>query len=157
MGLAERSRSKGNQEIPAAKKASANVAGARVMIVEDDPRSAQQASSILAKMGVSQIQAIPNVGMALEHLRQVVEDRAEMPNLLLLDLEFSLESGFEVLRYWKANPRLRDMHVVVWTVMGDLEQKISKLFGVDKVLDKHLGPGELEKVLRSTLKTAETS
>jgi CheY-like chemotaxis protein len=144
-------------EAPASARRSDKSTGKEVLIVEDDPRCIRTASSVLNKLNVTEVRAISSVGHALVHLRNVVDGQAEMPRLLILDLEFSMESGFEVLRYWKAHPELKNMRVIVWTVMGELQQKMSRLFGVDQVVDKHLGGSELEKALRRALKTEKSS
>ena len=120
----------------------------RVIIVEDNAQNMQQASSVLRKLGLKDVHAFASVAFAMEHLRQVTEGKKKLPDCLILDLEFSQESGFEVLRYWKSTPTLRSMHVIVWTIMGELEQRMSRMFGVDEVIDKRLGIGELEKSLR---------
>lgn len=133
------------------------VAVVRALIVEDNSSDVTKAASVLNKLGVTEIQAFPRVSTAMEHLRGVVEGRAEVPNVLILDLDFNMESGFEVLRFWKASPKLKGMHVVVWTLMGELEQKVSRLFGVENVVDKQAGVRELEKALRWTLAIGDAS
>lgn len=122
-----------------------------VLIVEDSSKDLQQATALFREMGAQEVQAISSVAFAIEYLRDVAEGRKEVPGLLLLDLEFNQESGFEILRYWKSTPSLKKMPVIVWTVMGELEQKISEMFGVRRVVDKKLGIRELEKVLKGTL------
>lgn len=123
----------------------------RILIVEDSAKDTQQAATLLKKLGAKDVQTTPSVSFALKHLRDVVEGGKEIPGLLLLDLEFSQESGFEVLRYWKATPKLKKMPIIVWTHMGELEQKISAMFGVEQVVDKKLGIGELEKAVKGVL------
>ena len=139
------------------KKMTTRTDALQALIIEDDPRAIQQASSILNKLGVTQVQSISSIPNAMNYLRGVAEGRTEVPGVLVLDLDFSMESGFEVLRFWKASSKLQDMRVVVWTVMGELEKKISRLFGVENVVDKHLGPGELEKALKWTLSVGQAS
>lgn len=128
-----------------------------VLIVEDNGKDLQQATTLLREMGAQEVQATTSVAFALEYLRDVAEGKKEIPGLLILDLEFSSESGFEVLRYWKSTPSLKKMPVVVWTVMGDVEQRLSEMFGVERVVDKKLGIRELEKVLKGMLAAKRAS
>lgn len=128
-----------------------------VLIVEDNGKDLQQATTLLREMGAQELQATTSVAFALEYLRDVAEGKKEIPGLLILDLEFSSESGFEVLRYWKSTPSLKKMSVVVWTVMGDVEQRLSEMFGVERVVDKKLGIRELEKVLKGMLAAKRAS
>src|ERR1700716_1146465 len=88
----------------------------RVLIVEDTPADVRQSTAVVKKLGANDVIALNNIAAAI---------------LLLQDLSFPRESGFEVLRYWKSNPRLHDINVVVWTVMGDTEKKLCQFFGVE--------------------------
>lgn len=122
-----------------------------ILIVEDSAKDMQQAATLMKKLGAKDVQTTPSVPFAIKYLRDVAEGGKEIPGLLLLDLEFSQESGFEVLRFWKATPKLKTMRIIVWTHMGELEQQISAMFGVEQVVDKKLGIGELEKAVRGAL------
>jgi CheY-like chemotaxis protein len=119
----------------------------RVLIIEDTAADARQSTAVVRKLGAQEVLAQNNIASALLFLQDVVEGTKEAPDLILLDLSFPKESGFEVLRYWKSNPKLHAVHVVVWTVMGETEQKLCKFFGVDHVVPKWSGPRELEAVL----------
>jgi CheY-like chemotaxis protein len=58
---------------------------------------------------------------------------------MIVDLELGLESGYELLRFWHKNPRLRAIPLVVWTVMGEHEREICGLFGVNWFISKKDG------------------
>jgi CheY-like chemotaxis protein len=118
----------------------------RVLIIENNPADVYQATSILQKLGISDIHAITSVAFALEYLRDITEGKKTPPDLVILDLEFGKESGFEVLRFWKSAPQLKDVRIIVWTVMGELEQQMSRLFGVE-VVPKHSGVQEFKRVI----------
>jgi CheY-like chemotaxis protein len=75
----------------------------------------------------------------------VIDGSRPAPDLVVLDLAFPMESGFEVLRRWRAHPKLRDIRIIVWTAMGETEQCLSEYFGVQKVVPKWAGPKELEQ------------
>ena len=120
----------------------------RVLIVEDNNADLRQSAAILKKLQFNQVEASNTVEGAILHLQDAVEGKKPAPNLILLDLSFTRESGFEVLRYWKSNrEQLRDTKIVVWTVMGETEQQLCRYFGVG-VVPKWAGPAELENVLR---------
>lgn len=101
----------------------------------------------MKKLGAEDVTALNNIASALLFLQDVMEGTKEAPDLILLDLSFPRESGFEVLRFWKSNPKLQPIHIVVWTVMGDTEKKLCEFFGVEHVVPKWAGPRELEAVL----------
>lgn len=120
----------------------------RVLIIEDTPSDMRQSTAVLKKLGTEEIKAFNTIAAAMLYLQDVVEGTEETPDLILLDLSFPKESGFEVLRYWKSNPKLHPIHVVVWTVMGETEIKLCRFFGVDHVVPKWAGAKELETALR---------
>lgn len=121
----------------------------RALIIEDNLAHISQSADVLQKVGVKEVQSITSVLGAIESLQDVAEGRRIAPDVVILDLEFGQESGFEVLRYWKSAPQLKDIHIIVWTIMGELEQKIAGMFNVHQVVDKAAGPKELERALKT--------
>lgn len=121
----------------------------RVLIVEDNNSDLRQSASILKKLSFQEIDSINNVPGAILRLQDAIEGKRPAPDLVLLDLSFTRESGFEVLRFWKTNrDSLKNTRIVVWTAMGETEQQLCRYFGVD-VVPKWTGPQELENVLRA--------
>jgi DNA-binding response OmpR family regulator len=104
---------------------------------------------VVKKLGAEDVVVINNIAAAMLFLQEVAEGTKEAPDLILLDLSFPRESGFEVLRYWKSNAKLNQIHVIVWTVMGETEKKLCQYFGVDDVVPKWAGPKELEAALKT--------
>jgi CheY-like chemotaxis protein len=128
----------------------------RVLIIEDTPSDMRQSSAVVRKLGAEDVIALSNIAAALLFLQDLMEGTKLAPDLILLDLSFPGESGFEVLRYWKSNAKLNRIPVVVWTVMGDTEKQLCEFFGVKRVVPKWAGPKELEAAL-NTLVTASDS
>jgi CheY-like chemotaxis protein len=102
------------------------------------------------KAGVTEVDAVRNVGAAIVRLEDAIDGIKAAPSLVLLDLDFACESGFEVLRFWKKHPELKDTRIVVWTSMGDPQVEMCRLFGVD-VVRKGTGLNELDESLRRYL------
>src|SRR5580765_3351507 len=121
----------------------------RVLIIEDTVSDARQSAAVMKKLGAKDVMALNNIASALLLLQDVLEGTKPAPDLILLDLSFPRESGFEVLRYWKSTEKLHKIHVVVWTVMGDTEKKLCQFFGVEHVIPKWAGPKELEAALKT--------
>jgi len=128
-----------------------------VLIVEDTPTDARQSIAVVKSLGAKEITAIDNIASAILLLQDVLEGTREAPDLILLDLSFPKESGFEVLRLWKSNPKLQPIHIVVWTVMGETEKKLCTFFGVEHIVPKWAGPKELEAALRTYIEQAGTA
>jgi CheY-like chemotaxis protein len=129
----------------------------RVLIVEDTPSDVRQSTAVVKKLGADDVIALNNIAAAILFLQDVVEGTKPAPDLILLDLSFPRESGFEVLRYWKSNPRVHDIKVVVWTVMGDTEKKLCEFFGVEHVVPKWAGPKELEAALKTFVQEPDSA
>lgn len=118
-----------------------------VLVIEDNPSDIREVTRILQDLGVQNIHTVARIASAVDYLSDVVEGCRNAPDLIVLDLNFEDESGFEVLRFWRSTPQLKGLPIVVWTVMGELEKKIASLFGVDKVMDKSTGYAELYRFM----------
>jgi CheY-like chemotaxis protein len=115
-----------------------------VLVVEDSVNDLNICVSVLRKLEVAQVDAVSNVSGALLHLEQVVDGKRPKPDVIVLDLHFSVDSGFEILRYWKARPALRNIQIIVWTVMPESFRPLSALYGIKTVIPKWAGAAELE-------------
>ena len=82
------------------------------------------------------------------YLEKALNDLTPLPDAMLVDLDLGIESGFEVLRYWRENPRLAAIPVIVWTVMEARE--ICTLFGVHRFVAKDDDAG-LSEALETAL------
>jgi CheY-like chemotaxis protein len=123
----------------------------RVLVVEDNLVDATKCVSLLKKLGATDIDAVGMVAAALLRLDDVVEGKIPAPDVTVLDLSFPFESGFEVLRRWKTDQNLKNIQIVVWTEMGETEQRLCGYFGVNKIVPKWAGSGELEQALRASV------
>jgi CheY-like chemotaxis protein len=121
---------------------------ARILLIEHNPADIHEATSVLQKLGIQDVHVITSALLAIEYLRDIAEKRQAIPDVVVLDLDFGKESGFEVLRFWKSTPELKSLRMIVWTVMGALEKQMSELFGVHQVVSKHEGAKGLQRVLQ---------
>lgn len=128
----------------------------RVLIIEDEDADTQKAITIFHKLGL-EIQSKITVRAASRLLEEIAEDEHPAPHLIVLDLGFLYESGFEILRYWKSTPSLATIPIIVWTQAGDLDRHIANLFGVSAVVQKFHGPEELEQVLEIVIANVSSS
>ncbi len=129
----------------------------RVLIVEDMPSDLRESTAVVKKLGSEDIIALNNIAAAILFLQDVVEGTKQPPDLILLDLSFPSESGFEVLRFWKSNAKLNEIPIVVWTVMGGTEKKLCEFFGVEHIVPKWAGPKELEAALRTLIQEPDSA
>ncbi|MCB2115098.1 MAG: diguanylate cyclase [Rhodobacteraceae bacterium] len=79
------------------------------------------------------------------------------PDLILLDVELPDMDGIEVCRALRADPRTRDLPVVMITAFHDMDRKMEALAaGADEVFWKPLDETVLMARLRSLLRARET-
>ncbi len=83
----------------------------RILLAEDDRFLRKAAGGMLRKLGHTVITAEDGE----EALRMA---RAELPELILLDLIMPKIQGFEVLRALKADPATRDIPVIILSNLG---------------------------------------
>lgn len=122
----------------------------RVLLIEDNEADTQHALTIFNTLGL-EVQSIVTVLGARNYLEDVAAGTHPAPHLIVLDLAFALESGFEVLRYWKSTPALQTIQIIVWTRAHEQERKIAAYFNIAAVVQKSQGPKQLEGALKRAI------
>jgi len=107
-----------------------------VLIVEDHPNDLRIASAAALAAGFSEVDAKSSAALARVYLEKCLEGKESLPDAIVLDLDLGYDSGFELLRFWHANPQLAEIPVVVWTIMGDHYREICRMFHVKAYLSK---------------------
>ena len=78
--------------------------------------------------------------------------RAELPDLMLLDILMPKKTGFEVCRALKENPATKGIYIILLTSLGqerDVEQAFQS--GADEYMTKPFSPRSLRKRLHELL------
>jgi CheY-like chemotaxis protein len=78
-----------------------------------------------------------------------------LPDGIILDLDLGYESGYEVLRFWHSSPELNKIPVIIWTILGEEQREICRLFNVNHYISKWEGATGLREALANIF--AETS
>jgi DNA-binding response OmpR family regulator len=105
----------------------------RILIVEDDPDLVALVKRWLERDG-HQVQHAPDGASGLESLK-----RAPLPHLVLLDVMLPKMDGFEVLRQLRAEPRTKDLPVVmVSSFSRDVDAARGRELGADDYIVKPL-------------------
>ncbi len=121
----------------------------RVFIIEDQPSDLKVVADVVASLGVNEVEARNSATSAKLYLQSVLDGEKPMPDLIVLDLDLGYESGFELLRFWHGDPRLSQVRLIVWTVMGDEQRDICALFKVHSVVAKLDGPAALKRAIEN--------
>lgn len=122
----------------------------QMLIVEDQPTDVRIAADVAKALGIA-VEARTSASAAKLYLESAIEGEHDFPDLILLDLDLGYESGHEVLRFWHGHPKLTGTRMVVWTVMGEAQQALCRLFNVTAVVPKWEGTDSLRRMLKSLL------
>jgi putative two-component system response regulator len=121
-------------------------AGAKILLVEDDPQAVGILEPILISRGFS-------VAVARDGVEGLEKVKLLSPDLLLLDITMPRMNGIELCRRVKSNDSLRLIPVVMLTGLSDLENKLEALeAGADDFVNKPYNTIELMTRIKSLLK-----
>src|SRR5579863_7477173 len=89
--------------------------GKKIVIIEDNPADAKTLRVALTRRDQNiEIVVIEDGVRAIEYFSSAsFDDDTDPPDLVFLDLNLPIVSGFEVLEFLKSDPRLRKLPVVV--------------------------------------------
>lgn len=117
-----------------------------VMIVDDNAQNVELLQAFLESLPVKLVTASDGI----EALEKVAEHN---PDLILLDIMMPRMSGFQVCRKLKADPKTRDIQILMVTALnelGDIEQAAE--CGTDDFVSKPVNKFELLTRVKSLLR-----
>jgi CheY-like chemotaxis protein len=117
-----------------------------VLIVDDNPQNVELLQAFLESLPVKLVTAADGV----EALAKVAEHK---PDLILLDIMMPRMSGFQVCKRIKADPKTKDIQVLMVTALnelGDIEQATES--GTDDFVSKPVNKFELLTRVKSLLR-----
>jgi two-component system phosphate regulon response regulator PhoB len=119
---------------------------ARVLVVEDESAIAELISINLRHNGMLPMLAADGVE-AQKHIDEV------LPDVILLDWMLPGQSGLELARRWRADPRTKTTPILMLTARGDEPDKIAGLdAGADDYITKPFSTQELLARIRAVLR-----
>jgi putative two-component system response regulator len=119
---------------------------ARILVVDDDPRSARLLSACLAAIG-------HRVTLAASAEEAIEAIGAERPDLILCDICLPAMDGIELTRRLRSGEMAREVPIVMVTSMDDRKVLTRSLeAGADDVLSKPVNAVELRTRVRSLLR-----
>jgi two-component system cell cycle response regulator len=120
-----------------------------VLVVDDVPQNVELMQAYLESLNCTVHVAVDGVD-ALEKVPKV------KPDLILLDIMMPRMSGFEVCRRLKADPKTRDIPILMVTALnelGDIERGVES--GTDDFLTKPINKLELITRVKSLLRVRQ--
>ena len=119
---------------------------ARVLVVEDESAIAELIAINLRHNGMMPMLASDGVA-AQKHIDEV------LPDVILLDWMLPGQSGVELARRWRADPRTKTTPILMLTARGDEPDKIAGLdAGADDYITKPFSTQELLARIRAVLR-----
>lgn len=120
-----------------------------LLVIEDEPKDMRNAADSARLVGFSEVEGRNSPQAARIYLEDRLASGTQLPDGILLDLDFGYDSGYELLRYWHSTPKLREIPLIVWSILGEEQRHMCELFKVKKFV----GKWESSDVLRDALKS----
>ncbi|MFY7855422.1 MAG: phosphate regulon transcriptional regulator PhoB [Rubrivivax sp.] len=117
-----------------------------VLVVEDEAAIAELVAINLRHAGFD-VRTVPSAEQAQAALDPV------LPDLVLLDWMLPGQSGLQLARRWRSDPRTRELPIIMLTARAEEADKVSGLdAGADDYLPKPFSPSELLARIRAVLR-----
>ena len=118
----------------------------KVLVVDDEEDIRDLVGMNLKRQGFS-------VVLAADGIAALTVAKAELPDVIVLDLMLPGKDGIQVFKELKADPQLEKIPVIMLTAKGELNDKIQGLeLGTDDYVTKPFSPKELVLRLKAVLK-----
>lgn len=120
------------------------------LFVEDDGMDLAMAASSLSRLGARNSRVVDTAGKAMDFLRRVESGEQAPPEAVIVDLLLRDSAGQDVLGFMRARQALKQIPVLVWTVVeNEIQHQICLALGAREVLVKSRRAPELrEAILR---------
>jgi CheY-like chemotaxis protein len=118
----------------------------RLLLVEDHTKELLSAAAVAESLGFGDVDACQSVHKAMRSLEKGMSGEGPLPDAIVLDLDLGVESGYELLRYWRGTPALSRIPVMIWSVVEE-QRDVCELFRVKSFVSKWEGMGAFRKAL----------
>jgi CheY-like chemotaxis protein len=100
-----------------------------LLLIDDEPAHLLRARESAEALGFEDIRAQTTIRSARIYLEEALAGNGTLPDAIVLDLDFGLDSGLELLRFWHSTPHLSKIPLLVWSILEE-QERICELFGV---------------------------
>ncbi|MBA3452779.1 MAG: response regulator [Deltaproteobacteria bacterium] len=122
-----------------------DMAGELVLVIDDSPTITKVVQLVLTKAGY-QVATAPDGEAGLAAVR------SQRPDLILLDFVMPRMNGYQFCRELVADPKLRDIPVVLMSAKGDqVGERFVKVMGIVDYITKPFSPEAITAVVQHTI------
>ncbi|MBA3459204.1 MAG: response regulator [Deltaproteobacteria bacterium] len=122
-----------------------DMAGELVLVIDDSPTITKVVQLVLTKAGY-QVATAPDGEAGLASVRE------KRPDLILLDFVMPRMNGYQFCRELVADPKLRDIPVVLMSAKGDqVGERFVKVMGIVDYITKPFSPEAITAVVQHTI------
>jgi CheY-like chemotaxis protein len=111
----------------------------RLLVIENEPRDLKIAAAAAEGAGIPEVEARTSLDAARSYLERGLKGEIPLPGAILLDLDLGYDSGYELLRQWHSSPALSKIPLIVWSILGEEQRDMCKLFKVNSFVGKWEG------------------
>ena len=123
----------------------ADMTGERILVIDDSPTITKVVQLVLTKAGF-------HVHTAPDGEAGLAAVRADRPDLILLDFVMPRMNGYQFCRELNADPKLRDIPVVLMSAKGDqVGERFVKVMGIVDYITKPFSPEAITAVVQHTI------
>ncbi len=123
-----------------------------LLLLEDNASDLRNAAQIAHRAGFTEFEVYRFAEDAQLFLEKGMRGESRLPDAMVIDLDLGMMgSGFELLRFWHGNPQVKQIPVIIWTLMDTHEREICDIFGVTHFVGKYEGPEALFKAVASII------
>ncbi|HEX2692293.1 MAG TPA: DUF4388 domain-containing protein [Kofleriaceae bacterium] len=121
------------------------MAGERILVIDDSPTITRVVQLVLTKAGYD-VHTAPDGEAGLTAVR------ADRPDVILLDFVMPRMNGYQFCRELTADPKLRDIPVVLMSAKGDqVGERFVKVMGIVDYITKPFSPETITAVVQHTV------
>jgi putative two-component system response regulator len=130
----------------APRSAGGSVTEAKIVVIDDEPINVRIIAAFLRREGLCRVATFMDPRAALDAVRR------DAPDLILTDLRMPGLDGLDLIREFRADPRLALLPVIVLSASSDAETRAEALrLGATDFLNKPFDPVELSPRVRNAL------
>lgn len=127
------------------------MAGEVVLVIDDSPTIVKVVELVLSKAGYQ-------VETALNGEEGLAAARTKTPSVILLDFVMPRMNGYEACRELSADPKLRDIPVILMSAKGDqIGDRFVKVMGLVDYITKPFSPEAITAVVAHTIEKYSSS